>query len=272
MKFEFTKMQGCGNDYIYFDCMKATDEMLEKIISNIPSLSDRHFGIGGDGVVLILPAEKADVQMRMFNADGSEGAMCGNASRCVGKYVYEKGYVKGAKMSLQTKSGVKEVELHIKSGVCVGATVNMGLITLLDTQGSVSVDGKDYDYTGVSVGNPHAVIFVEENVKDYPVCKIGVNIEKHPTFKDGINVEFVNRLEDNNLAMRVWERGSGETLACGTGSCAVAYAAVRAGFVDANKPITIHLIGGELVIELKQDVAYMTGAAETAFVGQVELG
>ena len=286
----FTKMEGAGNDYIYFDCMNdTTGEMQEKIIPHIEKLSDRHFGIGGDGVVLICPSKVADARMRMFNADGSEGKMCGNATRCIGKFIYEKGYVKSAICTLETLSGIKIINLKLDGNKVIGATVNMGkqitnpkdIPMNLDLvkkgyENQVvampyTINGKEYEITGVSMGNPHCIIFMEENVLDLDLEKMGPHFENDPIFPERVNTEFINVIGPNELRMRVWERGSGETLACGTGSCAVGVAAILNKKVDPSKPILIHLIGGDLTIEVKDEGVFMTGPAAIAFTGDVEI-
>ena len=291
---KFVKMNGCGNDYVYFDLMKD-DGAAERIIGAIPALSDRHFGVGGDGVVLIMKSEVADARMRMFNADGSEGKMCGNAVRCVGKYLFDNGYVTTTAVRVETASGVKPIALCIENGVCTGATVNMGLPVLeaekvpvdLSAAGvktvrtksgenalvdvPVTVCGRTFRITAVSMGNPHCVAFVDEPLEDFDLAKYGAALENHPMFPERVNAEFVRVGEGNDLAMRVWERGSGETMACGTGSCATAVAAVLNGFADASKPIRVALTGGVLTIELRDDSVYMNGDAKVNFTGDVEL-
>lgn len=269
---KFVKMQGCGNDYVYFDCMQGVPQELDDkhIAAIATAVSDRHFGVGADGVVLICKSKIASARMRMFNADGSEGAMCGNASRCIGKFLYDNGYVKDTEITLETKSGVKPITLQIKNGVCVGATVFMGAVSTTGRLSYVKALGKTFGYTPVSVGNPHAVIFIEENPADYDVCGIGSCIESAPVFPEGVNVEFVKNLGGNVLDMRVWERGSGETLACGTGSCAAAFLAVKRKLCVPDKPVTVKLRGGELKIEIKADGVYMTGPAETVFTGEYD--
>ena len=286
----FTKMEGAGNDYIYFDCMSdTTGEMQEKIIPYIEKLSDRHFGIGGDGVVLICPSKVADARMRMYNIDGSEGKMCGNATRCIGKFLYDNGYVKNTTCTLETLSGIKIINLKLENGKVVGATVNMGkqitnpkdipmnLDLINDGYKDLVVampyviDGKEYKITGVSMGNPHNIIFMDENVLDLDLEKMGPKFENDPIFPERVNTEFINVIGPNELRMRVWERGSGETLACGTGSCAVGVAAILNKKVDPNKPILIHLIGGDLTIEVKEDGVFMTGPAAVAFTGEVDI-
>lgn len=286
----FTKMEGAGNDYIYFDCMSdTTGELQEKIIPHIEKLSDRHFGIGGDGVVLICPSKVADARMRMYNIDGSEGKMCGNATRCIGKFLYDNGYVKDTTCTLETLSGIKIINLKLENGKVTGATVNMGkqITNPKDIPMNLDlikpgyekqvvampyvIDGKEYLITGVSMGNPHNIIFMDENVLNLDLEKMGPKFENDPIFPERVNTEFINVIGPNELRMRVWERGSGETLACGTGSCAVGVASILNKKVDPSKPILIHLIGGDLIIEVKEDGVFMTGPAAVAFTGEVEL-
>lgn len=286
----FTKMEGAGNDYIYFDCMSdTTGELQEKIIPHIEKLSDRHFGIGGDGVVLICPSKVADARMRMYNIDGSEGKMCGNATRCIGKFLYDNGYVKNTTCTLETLSGIKIINLKLENGKVTGATVNMGkqITNPKDIPMNLDlikpgyekqvvampyvIDGKEYKITGVSMGNPHNIIFMDENVLNLNLEKMGPKFENDPIFPERVNTEFINVIGPNELRMRVWERGSGETLACGTGSCAVGVASILNNKVDPNKPILIHLIGGDLIIEVKEDGVFMTGPAAVAFTGEVEI-
>ena len=287
----FTKMEGAGNDYIYFDCMSdTTGELQEKIIPHIEKLSDRHFGIGGDGVVLICPSKVADARMRMYNIDGSEGKMCGNATRCIGKFLYDNGYVKNTTCTLETLSGIKIINLKLENGKVTGATVNMGkqITNPKDIPMNLDlikpgyekqvvampyvIDGKEYLITGVSMGNPHNIIFMDENVLNLDLEKMGPKFENDPIFPERVNTEFINVIGPNELRMRVWERGSGETLACGTGSCAVGVASILNKKVDPSKPILIHLIGGDLIIEVKEDGVFMTGPAAVAFTGEVEIG
>ena len=286
----FTKMEGAGNDYIYFDCMSdTTGELQEKIIPHIEKLSDRHFGIGGDGVVLICPSKVADARMRMYNIDGSEGKMCGNATRCIGKFLYDNGYVKNTTCTLETLSGIKILNLKLENGKVTGATVNMGkqITNPKDIPMNLDlikpgyekqvvampyvIDGKEYLITGVSMGNPHNIIFMDENILNLDLEKMGPKFENDPIFPERVNTEFINVIGPNELRMRVWERGSGETLACGTGSCAVGVASILNKKVDPSKPILIHLIGGDLIIEVKEDGVFMTGPAAVAFTGEVEI-
>lgn len=280
MNMKFTKMHGCGNDYVYVDC---TNEMIENPSEVSKYVSDRHFGIGSDGLILICSSETADFRMAMYNADGSEGAMCGNGIRCVAKYVYDKGLTDKKNISIETKSGIKELELTVEDGKVSLVKVNMGAPILkakdipvdVDTEkcidSDINVDGKDYKITCVSMGNPHAVTFIDEDVKKFPIEKIGPKVENHPMFPDRVNTEFVQVLNRHEVNMRVWERGSGETLACGTGTCATVVACVLNGLTDDE--VTVHLLGGDLFIKYdrENDTVWMTGPAVIAFEGTIEL-
>ncbi len=278
MLYKFTKMHGCGNDYIYFNCFAGE-------FPNIPEvaikLSDRHFSIGGDGIVLILPSDKADAKMRMFNADGSEGKMCGNAIRCVAKYIYDNKIAVKNPITIETLSGIKTLYLTVENDSVVSARVDMGAPILISKDipvtaetekfiaENITVNGKDYNVTCVSMGNPHCVTFCDE-VASLPLEKIGPPFEKHEMFPEQINTEFVKVIDRNTLEMRVWERGSGETLACGTGACATAVAAVLNGHCDKNSDITVKLIGGDLVINYTDETVFMTGNCIKAFDGEIE--
>ncbi|NLY69562.1 MAG: diaminopimelate epimerase [Clostridiales bacterium] len=280
MKLKFTKMHGCGNDYIFFDCFTQPAPENPEALS--VRLSDRNFGIGGDGIVLILPPESGenDARMRIFNADGSEAMMCGNATRCIGKYLYERGYVKTNIARLETNSGVKILTLYPDDGGEIKSVrVNMGRASLDPAALPALVDGErvvgqkvalscgTHKITLVSMGNPHCVLFESPEL----VAELGPSIERDPIFPHRVNVEFVEVTGENELRMRVWERGSGETLACGTGACAAAVAAVECGLCDGSKSIVVALRGGELSIEYTPDAVYMTGPAEIVFEGEVEL-
>lgn len=279
MKLEFTKMHGCGNDYIYFDCFKTPVDNPEELSVK---LSDRHFSIGGDGIVLICPSDVADAKMRMFNIDGSEGKMCGNAIRCVGKYIYDTGIAKKPTVTVETLSGIKTLSLIINGGICTAAKVNMGK-AILDsslipcTLGGKTVVGREVCIAGttdivtcVSMGNPHCVVF-RDNTDDINLSSIGPKYEFDPLFPERVNTEFVKVIDKNTLQMRVWERGSGETWACGTGACASAVAAVLNGFCKKGEDILVHLKGGDLIINYTDDAVFMTGPAEVAFTGTVEI-
>lgn len=277
----FTKMEGAGNDYIYFDC--TGKEQVRDPAALAVRLSDRHFGVGGDGIVLICPSDKADFRMRMFNADGSEGKMCGNASRCIGKYVHDRGLTDKTVVTLETLSGVKTLDLHLgKSGTVETVTVNMGapitngkdIPTLWEGDPVVgkqmSAAGAEYTVTAVSMGNPHCVVFMDRSPKTLDLPKIGPSFENSRMFPEQTNTEFVRKIDDTTLEMRVWERGSGETLACGTGACASVVAAVLNGLVPRDKEITMNLIGGTLTIKYAADGnVYMTGPAKFVFRGEV---
>lgn len=277
MKLPFTKMQGCGNDYIYINCFEETVESPEKLAVR---LSDRHFGIGADGVILILPSETADARMRMFNADGSEGKMCGNGIRCVAKYVYDHGIAQKSPLTIETLSGIKTLELTVRDGLAVCAKVDMGRPALSPAEipvrlGGETVIGREteiagdrYSITCVSMGNPHAVIFCPE-IDSLQLTELGPKFENAPLFPEKVNTEFIEIMDAHTFRMRVWERGSGETLACGTGACASVVAAVLNGFCPVNEEITVHLLGGDLQICYTGDTVYMTGSCETVFEGAV---
>ena len=276
---KFYKMHGIGNDYIYFDCMKEDVPNPSELAIR---LSDRHFSIGGDGVILLRPSSVADCRMSMFNADGSEGMMCGNGIRCVGKLARDFGYVKGDRCTIETLSGIRTLEFNIGSdGKVSSAKVDMGAAVLTPelipcTLGGESVvdreaeiGGEKHRITLVSMGNPHCVVF--ENPENLDLEKIGPKFENSPLFPKRINTEFVRVIRRNELKMRVWERGSGETWACGTGACATAVAAVLNGFADKNTPITVHLRGGNLTITYTDETVFMEGGATLVFVGEIEI-
>ena len=273
---EFTKMHGLGNDYIYFNCTKQPVQNPEKLSV---LLSDRHKGVGGDGIVLILNSEVADFKMRMFNADGSEGKMCGNATRCIGKYVYERGLTAKTDLTLETLSGIKKLHLCVQNGKVQSVTVDMGQAVLTPRDIPVRSEGESFIHqkitaagqnwyaTCLSMGNPHAVIFCED-VLNLPLEKIGPEFENHPLFPERINTEFVKQLNKTTLQMRVFERGSGETMACGTGACAVVVAAVLNGLCQKDEEITVQLLGGDLKIKWSSNgTVYMTGTADFVFDG-----
>ena len=279
VKLKFTKMQGCGNDYIYFDCFY-------QIINN-PSalsvkLSDRRYGIGGDGIILICPSNSADAKMRMFNLDGSEGKMCGNGIRCVGKYLYDNNIVKKSEISIETLSGIKTLKVLENNGKAELLTVNMGKPELIAEKIPVNLNlhkvidyeavfgGKNYNITCVSMGNPHCVVFCND-INSIDIEKIGPAFENSELFPEKINTEFVEIVDKNILNMRVWERGSGETLACGPGASAAVVAAVLNGFCAKNENITVNLKGGTLTINYSDDAVYMTGSAKKVFEGVVEV-
>ena len=264
---KFTKMHGCANDYIYIDC---TAKQPENIPQLAVSLSDRHTGIGGDGIVLICKSDIADFKMRMFNADGSEGAMCGNAIRCVGKYVYDRKLTAKTRLNIETLSGVKRLDLSVSDGKVESVTVNMGKPVIRGKGETEPISGVRYSYTDISMGNPHCVIFIKD-VLNFDVAGVGRRIENMThLFPDRTNVEFAEIIDSRTLRMRVWERGSGETMACGTGACACVAAAIEQGKCQAGTPVTVLLNGGSLEITLKSEI-FMTGPAEFVFDGEIEI-
>lgn len=280
MLTKFYKMHGIGNDYIYFDCM---EKEIENPSALAVKLSDRHFGIGGDGIILVCSSDKADGKMRMFNADGSEGKMCGNGIRCVGKFLYDFGKVgKKTEITVETLSGIKKLSLKIgDDGKVESVRVNMGKAELLPKNIPVAlsgdsviarpytVGGKEYKITCVSMGNPHCVVF--EDPDTVGVEKVGPLFEKNKIFPEGVNTEFVKVISPNELKMRVWERGSGETWACGTGTCASVVAATLNGYCQKGEDVVVHLLGGDLVINYTDEAVYMTGPAALVFTGEVEI-
>ena len=295
---KFTKMHGCGNDYIYFDCTKtdfpggAEGEKQAAI-----KLSDRHFGIGGDGIIIIKKGTKADFEMVMYNADGSRSQMCGNGVRCVGKFVYDAGYTKGREFTVESMGAVKVLtveegepgdkvaKLSVDMGkpilVAEKIPVKLPVVSIRPSVYSTTVisypltiGGIEYKTTCVSMGNPHAVVFIDKKPTDFPVCEIGPLFENDKFFPERTNTEFAYIEDRTTIWMRVWERGTGETLACGTGTCATVVAAILNGLVDAGEKITVHLLGGDLVIQWsgnEADSVFMTGPAETVFTGEIEL-
>lgn len=278
---KFTKMQGIGNDYVYVNCLK---ERVDDPSETAKIVSDRHFGVGSDGLILICPSEQADFRMAMYNADGSEGAMCGNGIRCVGKYVYDYGLTDKTQISVETKSGIKYLDLTVENGKAVKIRVNMGKpercakkIPILSEHEQVQEEtieaaGKTWSMTGVSMGNPHAVVPYDGDLETMEIEKIGPQFEHHSCFPDRVNTEFIKVLDVHTVQMRVWERGSGETLACGTGACAVAVAALWNGWVEEG-PVTVKLLGGDLIIEWDReaDLVFMTGPAQIVFEGEILL-
>lgn len=272
---KFTKMHGLGNDYIYFNGFSEKIENPERLSVE---LSDRHKGVGGDGIVLILPSDKADFRMRMFNADGSEGKMCGNATRCIGKYVYERGLTQKEDITLETLSGIKKLHLNVSEGKVTTVSVDMGKADFTAknipvTADSDTVIGKSTEVAGrtetitcVSMGNPHCVIFTED-IESLDLEKIGPLYENDKIFPDRVNTEFVKVINEKELSMRVWERGSGETMACGTGACAVVSAACANGISTIGEFITVHLRGGDLRIKYENDKVTMEGGASFVFDG-----
>ena len=306
---KFTKMHGCGNDYIYFDCTKeAFPGGAEGERQAAIKLSDRHFGIGGDGIIIIKKGTKADFEMVMYNADGSRSQMCGNGIRCVGKYVYDAGYTKGCgtadgrEFTVESMGAVKilRVEEGDRGDRVTKLSVDMGspileaekipvrtvlpVPELIEDYGvpaesrvirhPLVIGGVEYKTTCVSMGNPHAVVFIDKKPADFPVCEIGPLFENDKFFPERTNTEFACVEDRRTIWMRVWERGTGETLACGTGTCATVVAAILNGRVDAGEKITVHLLGGDLEIVWsgnESDSVFMTGPAETVFEGDIEL-
>ena len=278
---KFTKMQGIGNDYIYVNCFEEQVVNPEQLSVR---LSDRRFGIGGDGLILLMPSQIADFKMRIFNADGSEAMMCGNGTRCIGKYVYEHGLTNKTHITLETNSGIKYLELHCTGDQVTSVTVDMGKAILTPREIPVESDSQEpfvakpvqvgdrlERLTCVSVGNPHAVV-VCDRVEDLDLEKLGPLFEHHAIFPDRVNTEFVRVIDDHTLQMRVWERGSGETLACGTGACATTVAAVLNGYCPQGEPILVKLRGGDLTITYQADgTVMMTGPAEEVFQGEINL-
>ncbi len=280
MKFSFTKMHGTGNDYVYVDLFQ---QKLENQAEVAKVVSDRHFGIGADGLICIAPSETADCRMIMYNADGSEGAMCGNGIRCVAKYVYDHGILRKNHMSVETKSGIKQLELTVEDGKAVYVKVNMGEAVLKPSEIPVQAEGDDfiarqieaggktYTVTCVSMGNPHCVVFTE-GIDGMDLEKIGPLFENHPLFPDRINTEFVEVIDNHTLNMRVWERGSGETISCGTGTCAATVAAVLNGHCPRGEEIEVRIRGGALYdTYLENGEVLMKGPATEVFQGEIEI-
>ncbi|MBD5520361.1 MAG: diaminopimelate epimerase [Lachnospiraceae bacterium] len=278
----FTKMQGCGNDYIYIN--GATEQIAQEDKPDfVRKISDRHFGVGGDGAIFINPSDEADFEMEMYNADGSRAEMCGNGIRCVAKYVYDKGMTDKTDISVISCGKIKHLKLFIKDGKVDTVRVNMGApelkpenIPVIADAGKenlisepITVRGKEYKMTCVSMGNPHAVVFMDD-VENLEIEQIGPYFEKHERFPNRINTEFVQIIDRKNVRMRVWERGTGETLACGTGCCATVVACILNGLTD--EAVTVKLLGGELEIEWDREnnLVYMTGPAVTAFEGEYD--
>ncbi|MEG1576270.1 MAG: diaminopimelate epimerase [Clostridium sp.] len=263
---KFTKMQGLGNDYVYVNCFeeKVADPSAVAI-----TVSDRHFGIGSDGLILIKPSTVADCQMDMYNQDGSRGAMCGNGIRCVGKYAYDHHIVDKTNISVETASGIKYLDMKIRDGKVATVTVDMGepdpTSELFEP---ITVDGKDYDFIGISMGNPHAVVFVED-VNALKIEDIGPGFEHHRRFPDRTNTEFIQIVDRSHIKMRVWERGSGESLACGSGTCASVVACSLADYTDDT--VEVELLGGTLTItwDREKNRVFMTGPAVEVFHGEI---
>lgn len=276
---KFTKMQGLGNDYVYVNCF---EEKIDNPVETAIKVSNRNFGIGSDGLIMINPSKVADCEMEMYNADGSRSEMCGNGIRCVGKYVYDYGIAKKPRISVETLAGIKYLDFTIENDKVKLVKVDMGSPELVPAnipvvaEGDVCidepivVDGVEYHMTCVSMGNPHAVVYIDD-VKGLDIEKVGPKFENHERFPRRVNTEFVRVIDRNTVEMRVWERGSGETLACGTGACAVAVASILNGHTE-NK-VTVKLLGGNLFIEWDRDAnkVYMTGPAEVSFDGEIQL-
>lgn len=273
---KFTKMHGIGNDYVYINCF---DQNIDNPSELAIKMSPRRFSVGADGVILICPSDVADAKMRMFNLDGSEGKMCGNGIRCVGKFIYDNGIAKKDTVTVETLSGIKTLKITERDGKAETITVDMGKAeftpekipaiadcdTIIDT--AITVNGDEYNITAISMGNPHAVTFCDE-IDSLNLEKIGPYFEHHEMFPEGVNTEFIRVIDENSLQMRVWERGSGETFACGTGACAAAVAAVVNGYCKRESEITVHLVGGDLFITYTADgTVYMRGGATTVFDG-----
>lgn len=283
---KFTKMHGCGNDYVYVDCTK---EVISDIAATAVRVSDRHFGIGSDGLILIKSSEVADFEMDMYNADGSRGKMCGNGIRCVAKYVYDHGLTNKTEITVDTQAGIKTLQLTVCDGKVSKVRVDMGEPVLIPQEIPVkasvlglagdrreaiiaqpfTVANSSYDITCVSMGNPHCITFIDEDVRSFPLEAIGSLFEKHELFPEGVNTEFVNIIDKEHLRMRVWERGSGETLACGTGACAVAVASYLNGFT--GRKVDVELMGGhlEIVYDAATNHVFMTGPATEVFSGEI---
>jgi len=286
-KLEFTKMQGCGNDYVY---VVATETRPAEPAKLAKRLSDRRFGVGGDGLIMLCPSTQADLRMEMYNADGSRGEMCGNGIRCLARLAYERGIARRNPLTVETDCGVKTVWLRLEDGAVAAATVDMGAPILEGRDIPALADGKLVGYqlevggrretiTAVSMGNPHCVVFVDDDkifrLPDDEFARIGRQFEHHPLFPRRVNTEFVQTIARDRLKLRVWERGSGETLACGTGACAAVVAAVLTG--RAERRATVELRGGQLQIEWRErgdgaDHVFMTGEAVEVFRGELELG
>ncbi len=279
---KFTKMEGLGNDYVYINCFKEEVENPEKLAIK---LSDRHFGIGSDGLILIKPSEIADFKMDMYNADGSRSEMCGNGIRCVGKYVYDYGLTDKKEISVETLAGIKYLKLNVENEKVSSVKVNMGTPILkpelipvnlpdknneMTVQVPITVEGKVYKTTCVSMGNPHSVVFVDDT-DSFPLEEVGPLFENHEMFPNRINAEFVQVTDRKHVKMRVWERGTGETLACGTGACATVVACILNGKTDDE--VTVSLLGGDLVIkwDREENIVYMTGPATTVFDGDINI-
>ncbi len=277
---KFTKMHGIGNDYVYVNCFEETVENPSEVSKFV---SDRHFGIGSDGLILIKPSEVADCYMEMYNADGSRSAMCGNGIRCVAKYIYDYGLTDKTEVDVDTAAGIKHIVLTIENGKVAKACVDMGepilkpeLVPVVGegeilVDEPIMVDEQEYHMTCVSMGNPHAVVFLDEDIKNLEIEKIGPKFENHERFPERVNTEFMNVLDRSTMNLRVWERGSGETWACGTGTCASVVASVLNGLTE--RKVLVHLLGGDLEIYWSEEDnhVYMTGPATTVFDGEITI-
>ena len=272
----FTKMQGCGNDYVYINCFEEKINEPEELAKKI---SDRHFGIGSDGLILILPTPNADAFMQLYNSDGSKASMCGNGIRCVAKYIYDHGIISPDRRetSIETPAGIKKISLEIENQKVIAATVNMGKAEITsEIPEEIEIDDKKLKFIGVNVGNPHAVYFLEDNpeiknIFSWPDSEFnieGLKFERHSRFPDRVNSEFIEIISRGEIKMRVFERGSGETMACGTGATAAAFAGFMAG--KLNSEVLVHLRGGELKIKINEDSScLMTGGAVEVFSGEI---
>ncbi len=266
---KFTKMQGIGNDYVYVNCFEECVDDPQRVARLV---SDRHFGIGSDGLILIGPSKEADCRMRMFNEDGSEGMMCGNGIRCVGKYVYDHGITDRLQITVETRGGIKTLQMEERDGKVVSVQVDMGVPVLTsELPERIVAGGMEQEFVGIDVGNPHAVYFCPE-IDQLDLERIGPGYECHPRFPDRVNTEFVRIIDRKHLQMRVWERGSGETWACGTGATACAVAAMMLGLTE--DAVEVQLKGGCLQIRWDRESghAFMTGPAVEVFCGEIEVG
>lgn len=264
---KFTKMQGTGNDYVYVNCF---EENVKDAYALARAVSDRHFGIGSDGLILICPSDQADVCMRMYNADGSESAMCGNGIRCVGKYVYDHGLVDSTAFDVETGAGIKHLEITVEDGKAAYVTVDMGVPEVTSrVPEPISIDGKEYEFIGISMGNPHAVYYMDD-IDGLDLEAMGPAFENHERFPERTNSEFIQVIDRGHIRMRVWERGSGETFACGTGATASAYASMLSGRTDDS--VEVELLGGTLKIRYDRESGhvFMTGPAVEVFRGEFD--
>ena len=264
---DFVKMEGAGNDYVYIDAIREPID-LRTAPDLARQVADRHFGVGGDGLIVLAASAVADVAMLMWNADGSAGAMCGNGVRCLAKLARDHGHVTADTLTVETAAGVKAVDLLLKDGEVVGARVGMGVVQVATTPATLDLGGQRYAYFKADAGNPHAVVFVDEDPREVPVHEIGAAIQDLPEFVDGVNVEVVQVRGDGSIMQRTFERGSGETLACGSGATAVACVAVELGKVPGPQ-VHVDLLGGRLVIQCDDTGASMEGPARTVFRGQI---